>query len=444
MTRTFLSHLRCVGFLWLLMALCTGSTFGNDLIYRPVNGGLQMSISTNGYQFHVGNGVVSTQQKKAKKRAAAWFPANSMVASVVLANRGSVAVPFTFADEAAAERKFRFRVFSEDGTQVWASEEDAAEEDPEAEGVEQTLVKRSPWRRTVQVPLNVGGEWLPSGRYTLEASVDAAGGPGATAVFEVVNQTIPSIPPAPDTGIKGRVVMSSIWIVTSSTTILPPTKDIPVRAYVTVQEIVPPNVKMIRAPYSWSGFTDDQGNFTAPTIAGRFKVTATLTNLVPTTASRVMPPIDTWPTRPGTIEVEVPLGQYVEALLRIGRGPVIIAKSNVYSVDEVLVASLPTTAPEQRSLRITAHGTVNSGGWSNGQLVPRRSIPWLPMESERLLPVPMDVLEFDFVATPPKGAATTVMSPITATKDVLVPEGVTQIRVYSKTNSQTVTLPVER
>ena len=274
--------------------------------------------------------------------------------------------------------------------------------------------------------------------------MDAEGGPGATAIFEVVNHTVPGILPAPDTGIKGRVVTSSIWTVSSTPTILPPTKDIPVRAYVTVQEIIPPNVKMIRAPYSWSGFTDDQGNFTAPTIAGRFKVTASLSNLVyPTTASRVMPPIDQWPNRPAVIEVEVPLGQYVDALLRIGRGPVIVFRSNVYSVDEVTVANLPTTTPTQRALRITANGTVNSGGWSNGQLVQRRSLPWLPVENERLLPIPIDVLEFDFVATPPKGAATTVMSPITATKDIVVPEGIRQIRVYSQNNSQSVDLPLD-
>lgn len=432
MLQKILPRLASLSLLWVLLAIFSAPARAGDLAYRLIGGGLQMSLSTSGYQFEIDDGTVEVPLKTKAQRAAK-FQGASLVASVVLANRGNVPAPFVFADAAAAERKFRFKVFQEDGTQVWESEADAA---GESQAVEASLVKRSPWRRTVQVPLNLDGTWLASGRYTLEASVDAEGGPGATAVFEVVNLREGSIPPAENTGILGKVLMSSDKEPASNAEEMPPAKDLPVRAFVMVREIIPPNVKLNRAPYTWSGSTDSEGNFRAPTTAGRFRVTAR-PDYRPTPALANASAAIVAST---TVEVEVSLGQFAEVELKLGSGPVILNQAKVHSVEEVHVEYLPTLATPGM-LRITASGTVSSGGWSNARLIQRpRAVSAIP--SGTMMPVlPVNVLEFDLVATPPTGAATTVMSPISASTQIPVPAEVREIRVYSRTNSQSVLLP---
>lgn len=451
MHRKIFPPLMRLTFLWLVLAVFSGLAFGGDLAYRPVNGGLQMSLTTNGYQFEVGTPLQPTKVKKGPRASATKVP--SLVASVALANRGSVAVPFTFAHGAAAERKFRFKVFTEDGTQIWESEPDAA---GGSAAVEAKLEKRSPWRRTVQVPLSIGGSWLASGRYTLEASVDAEGGPGATAVFEVVNGGAGYIPAPPNTGILGKVVEVSMGSNTETT----PATEVPVGgAQVRVEEILPPGAQTLRAPFTWYGMTDAEGNFRAPTISGRFKVTASRLTKRPmatntgtenlTAASGLVregagvgfigiPELNTT-SLPAVAEVEVPLGQFVSTTLKIPHFflSLLTLPQKVYSVDEVHVEYRPTAATPGM-LQITANGTVSSGGWSNAQLVHRN----FPVGMINFTPFfSVDVLEFDLIATPPTGAATTVMSPISASTQIPVPAEVREIRVYSRNNSQSVLLP---
>jgi hypothetical protein len=137
------------------------------------------------------------------------------------------------------------------------------------------------------------------------------------------------------------------------------------------------------------------------------------------------------------VEVEVPLGQFVSTTLKMPGRLSLSVPPKVYSIEEVTVRQLERLgAPAM--LQITANGTVSSGGWSNARLVsrnfPEGVINFTPFFS-------VDVLEFDLVATPPTGAATTVMSPITASTQIRVPTGIREIRVYSRTNSQSVVLP---
>jgi hypothetical protein len=149
-------------------------------------------------------------------------------------------------------------------------------------------------------------------------------------------------------------------------------------------------------------------------------------------------PIIGWPINLSTsVEVVVPLGQFVSTTLSLP--PLFtVRQPKVYSVEEVTVEQLQTlVAPSP--VRITAKGTVTSGGWSNAQLVPRVRL-WDPMYNLTLPESWTGVLEFDMIATPPTGAAPAVMTPIVATKDVVVPLGIREIRVYSQTNSQSAVL----
>lgn len=456
----FLMGWKHLASLWVLFALLPGAARAADLTYRPAGGGLQITLTTNANRFEVDPRYPLLIPTPRERRLAAAKP-SVLVASVMLANRGADGVSFTFADAASAERKFRFKVFAENGTQVWESETDAA---GETAGVEAMLERRSPWRRTLHVPMTYEGAWLASGRYTLEASLEAEGGPGATAVFDVVNLGGGSVQVPPNTGINGRVV-DRPWLfntepMLSANLSMPWPEDlvVPVQgAYVTVREILPPNAQTIRAPFSWSGYTDANGSFRAPTIAGRFKVTASRMKISPivlhsdTSSSGFVkqgagdssvvvigpPSFNLFTSK----EVEVPLGQFVSTTLDLNH--TIIAGAKVHSVQEVSVQHIPTlVAPSL--LRITAKGTVTSGGWSNARLV-RRNMAVLNAESSMdVITVPLyspDVVEFDLVATPPRGPATTVMSPVTASIDIPIYDRLREVRVYSQTDSQTAIVP---
>ena len=441
--------------LWIVAVLALPA-HSADLAYRPPTGGLQISLTTNLTKVSVG-GPTSGTLIPIKKDKRTIAPTRSLIASVALANRGNDPVKFIFLDRFSAERKFRFKVFNSEGTLVWESEGDPVEG---ATQVEAPIVKRSPWRRTINVPLVVNGTWLASGRYTLEASIDATNGIGATSIFEVNNSGDGYIPSPPNTGIKGRVV-EEVASITPEGAANPDAQSSPLKgAYVTVKEILPSFPLPTRAPYSWSGYTDDEGRFTAPTPVGQFKVTASRVAIraasTEPSAERthvevasdgptvdqngagvviIGPPVG-WPSPINlsvSKEVNVALGQYTEATLLL---PMLQYPSlpQVYSVDEVTAVPLQTlVAPA--TVRITAKGTALSSGWWNAQLVQRRSIPGLP--------IPIDVLEFDFVATPPFNLEMTVLSPITASKEVVVPQGIREVRIYSKTNSQSVALPQE-
>lgn len=76
--------------------------------------------------------------------------------------------------------------------------------------------------------------------------------------------------------------------------------------------------------------------------------------------------------------------------------------TKIYSVDDVQLAILKTFPP---TLRIVATGMVNTGGWSDPQLVPYIYVS----------PPADGIYDFDFIASPPSGIAIQVILPITAT-----------------------------
>lgn len=96
----------------------------------------------------------------------------------------------------------------------------------------------------------------------------------------------------------------------------------------------------------------------------------------------------------------------------------------VLEVTEVRLAVLESFPPK---LRITAMGTVRTGGWTNPRLEPFIFIQ----------PPPDGIYDFDFVADPPVGPATQVITPIAVAHlwDNL-PRDVKGVRIHAAENSK--------
>ncbi|MDQ3185105.1 MAG: hypothetical protein M3Q16_01300 [Pseudomonadota bacterium] len=100
----------------------------------------------------------------------------------------------------------------------------------------------------------------------------------------------------------------------------------------------------------------------------------------------------------------------------------------ILEVTEVKLAILESFPPQ---LRISASGNVPTGGWSNPRLVPYIYIQ----------PPPDGIYDFDFVADPPEGIATQVISPIEVVhvwKDL--PDRLKGVRIHASQNSKTALL----
>lgn len=97
-------------------------------------------------------------------------------------------------------------------------------------------------------------------------------------------------------------------------------------------------------------------------------------------------------------------------------------KRTVYTVDRV-VAKMETNM-----VSIHAYGHVRTGGWSDGELVPAKGTE--------------STLVYRFVATPPSGTHTDVVSPIEVEKTTgpLLPPFPTKVKIIAETNSKTVTI----
>lgn len=96
----------------------------------------------------------------------------------------------------------------------------------------------------------------------------------------------------------------------------------------------------------------------------------------------------------------------------------------VRTVDALSLALLKRKPP---LLQVTAMGTVPSGGYQHAALIPHIYV----------VPPPDGMQEFDFVAEPPTGPSTAVISPVSAVglmEDV--PLWLTGVRVHSSTNAQ--------
>ena len=100
----------------------------------------------------------------------------------------------------------------------------------------------------------------------------------------------------------------------------------------------------------------------------------------------------------------------------------------ILEVAEIELAVLESFPPK---LRITASGTVPTGGWSNPKLD-----PYIYIQAP-----PNGIYDFNFVADPPEGVATQVITPIEAVYTwEHFPEGVKGIRVHASQNSKTALL----
>jgi hypothetical protein len=163
-----------------LVTLTTGAAFAQIDPPQPTpeSGGLSVSLTPGGYKFVVPPAGALRRGLVAK----ASFPA-----SVAVSNRSRHAVTFTFPDSASAESKWTFRIFDENGNEIWKS--DSGVGTPVL--TEKKLVPGQTWRRLVQVPLRPNTTALVPGLYTLEASLDADKKLGASTIFEVVQGVEP-------------------------------------------------------------------------------------------------------------------------------------------------------------------------------------------------------------------------------------------------------------
>lgn len=104
----------------------------------------------------------------------------------------------------------------------------------------------------------------------------------------------------------------------------------------------------------------------------------------------------------------------------------------IREITEVHLALLESFPPK---LRITAAGTVSTGGWTDPKLQPHVFIQ----------PPPDGIHDFDFVAEPPTGPAPQIVSSIQATYTwEELPEEVKGVRVHASQNAKTVLLDVTR
>lgn len=102
-----------------------------------------------------------------------------------------------------------------------------------------------------------------------------------------------------------------------------------------------------------------------------------------------------------------------------------MSTSKVLRVRSVELALLEKSEPPQ--LAITAQGTVPTPGWTAPEL-----IPYVYIQQP-----PDGIYDFDFVAEPPGGITTQVLTPITVRHTVQsVPVGLKGVRIHASTNSQ--------
>ena len=255
--------------------------------------GLQVSLTTSGYKFLLGELDAPAAAGAAEPRPAReWF-----VASALLANRSNTDIDFTFPTPVAAQVRWTFRIFDHRGVQLWRSDEGVVSAQVLTEV---TLDKRARWKRLIQVPLRIDGRLLEPGTYTLEASIDSDKTLGASATFEVA---LPAVPPGPakDSGLEGRVLF-------------PGEGDLPVPgALINIMELSPNAAPLKRAPFLWFGQADEMGKFRVVAPPGRYRVTAS-----PGPRSKVSLEIDrTVPPLPKSVEVTVMPGKFSEVIIRL-------------------------------------------------------------------------------------------------------------------------------
>jgi hypothetical protein len=263
----------------------------------------------------------------------------------------------------------------------------------------------------VRVPLFLEGKALPVGVYTLEALIDADKQPGATAVFEVT-----AVPPDTNVGLRALVLRPALPVI--------PNSPIPAEA---PAANAPVHIVQVGGladvpPFEWTGKTDSEGRFSLSTPPGTFRVTIdALPGVDYPSDPRMLLPVALRlpPTLPKTVDI-VAAEHYTETqtLIHLSAQPNVTDPRLTYSVTNVTYN--PFIGGEQ--VTVVAQGIANTSGWTEPTLRLRRVLE--------------GVLEFDFVAVPPKEASLQVLTPISATTTVTRPPNFTGVRVFAETNSK--------
>lgn len=167
----------------------------------------------------------------------------------------------------------------------------------------------------------------PAGRFRVTATLPATAGGAAVPVTKTVDVTVeagkygdvtihlPAAPPPPTiSGIRGLVLYGPISPVGREGE---PNEAPAVGARVVIDEILPDPSLTARAPFRWTGFTNREGRFHAPTPPGNFKVTAALGLALP--GSIGIAPIVASPPS-ATTDESVVAGKISEVTLHIDTG----------------------------------------------------------------------------------------------------------------------------
>lgn len=234
--------------------------------------GLNVSLNTSGYEFPIASATATLAREGGHARKAD-VAAQSFRANAVIANLSRENVPFSFPNPVSAARHWTFRVLDSTGAQVWVSDTD---DGATPIATPQMLPAHRAWRRSIQVPLIIDGTPLAVGRYTLQATIAGDPSVGATSVFTVTSADVPG-----NTGIKGQVLRSLIEPLavasagsntTANQSIAFPI-GVGVKATLTVTQVLDATANG-ETPFTWTGVTDDSGNYQVATPVGKFTVTA--------------------------------------------------------------------------------------------------------------------------------------------------------------------------
>jgi hypothetical protein len=297
-------------FLCLIAAfsILTAGAHAQNPAFVPASG-LHLTLNTGGYKFFVGDtGNPSAAARTLRNQASALggiLPAGeSFAASVVLANFSRSNLDFAFVDAGAAATKFKFVVSDDAGAVVWESDADTVSAQVITPA---TLEKGKRWKRVLQIPLKVGGAWLKSGLYTLEAKLAATPSVSSKVIFAVA----PVSDVTGNTGISGRVLQEA-----------PPNPlariaPRPVKAQLSIREIRLPNARYDHPAFSFDGVTDDLGAFKVVTPAGRYRVTAKPISLPPVNTTFSAGATLVAPAPSATVEVSVEKGAFTDTTITI-------------------------------------------------------------------------------------------------------------------------------
>ena len=97
-------------------------------------------------------------------------------------------------------------------------------------------------------------------------------------------------------------------------------------------------------------------------------------------------------------------------------------EKSVYTVDDAQVAIMKSDPPQ---ISIIAEGTVRTTGWSKARLEAHIYVH----------PPPDGIYGFEFLATPPEGAAGDAITPIKSEEYTAeMPEGFKGVRIHAETN----------